>query len=65
MTLNLDGNGNEYVLNVYGYDNDPKKVNLLFTMNKKATNFQKKDEPTCYAVNGNDYLGSIYIYNAK
>lgn len=29
-----------------------------------ATNYQSKDDPTCYAVNKNDYLHQIYIYDA-
>lgn len=30
----------------------------------KATNYKDKMETGCYAVNKNDYLNKVYIYNA-
>lgn len=61
--LNLDGNGNFYNIKVTGATGG----NLIFAVNtlSNATQYPSKTVANCTAVNQNDFVGSISLYNAK
>jgi hypothetical protein len=44
---------------------NPQLINIQFNTDKQAYNYFGKVEAGCAAVNQNDYLGDIFIYNAK
>jgi len=61
METDLGGNFNHYVISAFpvsGY------ITMMFTTIAQATNLATSD-PDCLSVNTNDYLGSLYFYDAS
>ena len=59
--LNLTDNGNEYQFNAIGYI-AKHSLKIAVTQLKAANNYQSAGN--CTAVNSNDYLNGLQIYNA-
>jgi hypothetical protein len=69
LNLDVTGNWNQYSFSLVGqYSGTAPDITETILLNivakVTATNFQSKDDTLCYAVNQNDYLNQIFIYNA-
>ena len=57
LTVKLDNNYNNYQI-------DAKSAGKDFTLTVNTLKYAKEIAPGCTAINQNDYLGSLYFYNA-
>jgi len=60
----LKGNFNQYTLTAYGDTATSDTITIEITQRYTAYRYLNIMEPGCSAVNTNDYIGHIYIYNA-
>lgn len=65
LNLTTQGNYNHYAMAAYGNITNPGVITIEFTMYYSAFNYLNKLQTGCSAVNMNDFLGDIYIYNGK
>lgn len=65
ITLDTTGNYNQYVI-ISRRSGSGATEKMLFTINPnvKATKHVSETDPLCFAVNQNDFLGTIYFYVA-
>jgi hypothetical protein len=60
LNINIEGNFNAYTVSAYAEENNHAAYRITFTLTKEAYNYKIDD---CTAVNMNDYLGDMFIYN--
>ena len=67
LNRTITENSNSYSLVAYTQYMDPVNYIIIeFGLDWSAANFDNGDKNIpCRAVNGNDYLGNLYFYNAK
>ena len=61
LNLTLNGNWNWYLINAAS---NHSSISLSITHKVQAINYLHSMERDCYAVNYNDYIGSLFFYNA-
>ncbi len=64
-TTNLKGNYNQYSIAAMADAENPTSISIEISMYYTAYNYLNKMQTNCSAVNSNDFLGNVYIYNAK
>ena len=66
LSLDVTNKWNRYDIAVTGQFSDTNaKITVSITQLVASTTTISKDDPTCNAVNQNDYINQLYIYNAS
>eukprot|EP00347_Sterkiella_histriomuscorum_P006514 403352477 len=65
LSLELTNNWNRYDIKVNREYDDDEEIIIRFNHSVIAKNWRNKNDSSCTAVNQNDYINQIFIYNAQ